>query len=106
MKNLTSLCLLLLSFFVPLLSEDRTDKENEQARDFRMANFQAIMKEQFQLTYYEKVDYGASEQMSVLERHTMYKILVEQKQIERKAQEDAIKAAEAKKKSGSWRRKR
>ena len=88
------------------MSEYNTDKENETARDFRMANFQAIMKEQFHLTYYGHVEYGASDNMSVLERHTMYRILVDQKQEERKAQEEAMKAAEAKKKSGSWRRKR
>lgn len=95
-----------MSFFVPLLSDDNTDEENNKARDFRLANYEAIVKEQFQLAYFGKIDYVASEDMPVMERHTIYRILVNQKQEERKAQEDAAKAAEAKRKSGSWRHKR
>lgn len=36
----------------------------------------------------------------------MYRILVEQKQDEKKAQEEAIKAAEAKRKAGAWKSRR
>ena len=64
------------------------------------------MKEQFQLAYHGQIEYDASDNMTVLERHTMYRILVEQKNEERKAQEEAMKAAEAKRKAGSWRRHR
>lgn len=103
---MTSLCLLQVSFFVPLLSENKTDKENIEARDFRLANFNAILKEQFHLAYFGKIDYMSSENMSVMERHSLYRILVDQKQEERKANEEAIKAAEAKRKSGNWHRKR
>ena len=55
--------------------------------------FESIMKEQFQLTYFGKVDYQSTNDMTTLERHMMYRLLVEQKEEERKAQEEAIKKA-------------
>lgn len=64
------------------------------------------MKEQFQLAYHGKIEYGASDDMSTLERRTMYRILVNQKDEEKKAQEEAIKAAEAKRKAGAVRKRR
>ena len=88
------------------MSNDNSEEENIKIRDYRLENFRAILKEQFQLAYHGKIDYGASDSMTVLERHTMYKILIEQKQEEQKAREEAIKIAEARKKSGSWRRRR
>lgn len=88
------------------MSNDNSEDENIKIRDFRLENFKAILKEQFQLAYHGRIDYDASESMTILERHTMYKILIEQKQEEQKAREEALKAAEARKKSGSWHRKR
>lgn len=103
---MTSQCLLHLNFFVPQLSEYNTVEENNKIRDFRLANFNAILKEQFQLAYHGHIEYDASDQMTVLERHTMYKILVDQKSEEKRSHDEALKAAEAKRKSTSWRRKK
>jgi hypothetical protein len=64
------------------------------------------MREQFQLAYHGKIEYAATDDMSILERHTLYRILVTQKEDEKKAQEEAIKAAEAKRKATSWKRRR
>ena len=55
--------------------------------------FESIMKEQFQLTYFGKVDYQSTNDMTTLERHMMYRLLVEQKEEERKAQEEADRIA-------------
>lgn len=88
------------------MSEYNSKEENIKIRDVRLANFKSILKEQFQLAYFGKISYEASESMTILERHLMYKILVEQKDEEKEAQEKAISMAEAKKKSGSWRRKK
>lgn len=88
------------------MSEYNSNSENKKISEFKWANFNAIMKEQFQLAYHGKIEYDASDSMTVLERHTMYRILVEQVEAEKKAREEAIKAAEAKRKSGSWRKHR
>ena len=87
------------------MSEYNTDEKNIEARRDRFSNYEAIMKEQFHLAYYGRVGYSDSESMSVLERHTMYRILVEQKQEEKKANEEALKKRSGNKKKGSsWRR--
>jgi hypothetical protein len=78
------------------LSDDNTEEENLKIRDMRMGMFESIMKEQFQLTYFGKVDYQSTNDMTTLERHMMYRLLVEQKEEERKAQEEAIKKAKEK----------
>lgn len=94
------------NFFVPLLSDDKTLEENQKISEFKLDNFNAVMREQFQLAYHGKIEYAASDDMLILERRTMYRILVEQKQDEKKAQEEAIKAAEAKRKAGAWKSRR
>ena len=89
-----------MSFFVPQLSEDKTEEENLKVRDFKFSNYEEIMREQFHLAYFGKINYLGSDGMSVLERHTMYRMLVEQKKEEKKAQEEANKSSSKK----SWRR--
>ena len=84
------------------MSEYNTETENLRAREVRMLSFKNIMREQFQLAYFGKISYGDSNTMSVLERHTMYSILAEQKKEEKKAQEEALKAS--KEKSKNWKR--
>ena len=103
---MTLQCLSPQSFFVPQLSEYNTEEENIKIRDFRLENFKAILKEQFQLAYHGHIEYGASDEMTILERHTMYKILVDQKAEEKKSHDEALKAAEARRKTGGWRRHR
>ena len=93
-----------MNFFVPQLSEFNTDEQNRKARDIRMANFRNLMKEQFHLTYFGKVEYWATEQMSSLERRSMYQILVDQKKEEKKAHEEAVKSAKDNAKSKRGRR--
>lgn len=85
------------------MSEFNSDEDNEKARDIRLSSFEAIIKEQFHLAYFGKIEYTASNEMSVQERRTLYKILVDQKTEERKAQEEAIRKAKESGKSG-WRR--
>lgn len=58
-------------------------------------SFEGVLREQFQLAYFGKISYDASEHMSYQERRTMYKLLIEQKQEERKQQEEAVRAAKA-----------
>lgn len=57
------------------------------------------MKEQFQLAYFGKISYESTENMSNLERRTMYKILVDQKEAEKKAHDEAMKKAKERSKS-------
>lgn len=71
-----------------------------------MHGFENTLKEQFQLAYFGKIDYNASEHMTVQERRIMYKLLLEQKQDEKKQHEDAMKAAKARSKSHAGRGKR
>ena len=97
------ICLSIVNFFVPLLSEYNSDEDNEQAREIRLTTFEAIVREQFQLAYFGKIEYAASNEMSVQERRTLYKILVDQKTDERKAQDEAIRKAKESGKSG-WRK--
>jgi hypothetical protein len=86
------------------LSEDNSLSENERSRYIRLNGFEGILREQFQLSYFGKIDYGASEGMTYQERRTMYKILIEQKQEERKQHEEAVKAARARQSSNRGRR--
>lgn len=95
-----------MSFFVQRLSEYNTLEENIKIRDIRLRQFEAILKEQFQLAYFGKISYESSEKMTIQERHTVYAILIEQKKAERKAQEDSIRESKAKNNNHSWRRKR
>lgn len=100
-----SKCLLQVSSFVPQLSDYNTDEENKAARDIRFSAFRTLMKEAFQLAYFGRVSYESVDNMSSLERRTMYQLLVEQKKEEKKAQDEAIqKAKEGKKGSRRHRR--
>lgn len=90
MKILTSLYLLPLNFFAPRLSENNSPEENEKAKEIRLEFYRSILKEQFQLAYFGKIGYGDSDRMSAFERRMVYKILVEQKQEEKKAQDEAF----------------
>lgn len=84
------------------MSEYNTEEYNERARDVRLSNFNRIMQEQFQLSYFGKISYEASDKMTVFERNTMYSILLEQKEVEKKARDEAIK--KSKNSSSSYRR--
>lgn len=87
------------------MSDDYSDEENGKIYDFRMEMFKHILKQQFQLAYFGKVDFCSTEGMAKSERELLWSMLVEQKDEERKAQEKAIQEAKSKKSSGSWRRK-
>lgn len=97
-----------MNFFAPRLSEYNTEQENLDARRIRLAAFESIVKEQFQLTYFGHIGYDVSNDLSIHERHTLYRVLVEQKQEERKAHEEALRNAKANSKNGNpgWKRKR
>lgn len=99
-----SLCRLLVSSFVPQLSEFNSDEYNNKAREIRFTAFRSLMREEFQLAYFGKISYESVENMNSLERRTMYQILVEQKKEEKKAQDEAIKSAKEKKASRGRRR--
>jgi hypothetical protein len=88
-----------VNFFVQALSEDNTDEENKKIRDHRMNAFEGILRQQFQLSYFGHISYEASESMQVSEREYMFHILVDQKDVEKKQHEEAMKAAKAKKAS-------
>lgn len=92
-----SLCRLLVSSFVPQLSEFNSDEYNNKAREIRFTAFRSLMREEFQLAYFGKISYESVENMSSLERRTMYQILVEQKKEEKKAQDEAINPPKRKK---------
>nr|DAS48233.1 MAG TPA: hypothetical protein [Caudoviricetes sp.] len=62
------------------------------------------MKEAFQLAYFGRVSYESVDNMSSLERRTMYQLLVEQKKEEKKAQDEAIQKARENKGSRRHRR--
>lgn len=78
------------------MSEDNSEEENNRARFFRLQGFENVIREQFQLNYFGKIDYAASENMPYQERRTLYKILIEQKQLEKKQHEEAMKQAKVK----------
>lgn len=99
-----SLCLLQVNSFVPQLSEFSSDEYNNKARDIRFTAFRSLMKEEFQLAYFGKISYESVENMSSLERRTMYQILVDQKKEEKKAQDEAIKSAKEKRSTRGRRR--
>ena len=86
------------------MSEFNSDEDNIRARDIRMSGFEGILREQFQLSYFGKISYDASEYMTYQERRTMYKILIEQKKEERKQHEEAMKRAKANQSSNRGRR--
>lgn len=95
-----------MSFFVPPLTEYNSLEANQRSRKIRVQGFENVLKEQFQLAYFGKIDYSASEQMTVQERRIMYKLLLEQKQDEKKQRDEAMKIAKAKSKSMAGRGRR
>lgn len=95
-----------MSFFVPPLTEYNSFEANQRSRKIRVQGFENILREQFQLAYFGKIDYNASENMTAQERRIMYKLLLEQKQDEKKQHEEAMKAAKARSKSHAGRGKR
>lgn len=97
-------CLLRVSFFAPQLSSYNTEEENKVAREIRFSAFRVLMKEAFQLAYFGRVSYESVDNMSSLERRTMYQLLVEQKKEEKKAQDEAIQKAKENKGSRRHRR--
>lgn len=63
---------------------------------YRSKHWEDVVKQQFQLAYFGKVSYEESQDMPIHEREFMFSLLLEQKEDERKAHEEAIKNAEAK----------
>ena len=57
-----------------------------------MARWENIMKQQFQLSYFGTIDYSTSNSMTVYEREKLFELLTQQKDIEKKIQEDAMKS--------------
>lgn len=78
-----------------MLSEDNTVEENIKIRNIRLNAYNNILKQQFQLSYYGRISYEATDNMTVMDRKNMYNILTEQKEAEKKAHEEAIKQAKA-----------
>ena len=62
------------------MSEFNSLSANERAKAIRIRGFEGVLREQFQLAYFGKISFDASEKMSYQERRTMYKLLIEQKQ--------------------------
>lgn len=86
------------------MSEFNSLSENERAKNIRLRGFEGVLREQFQLAYFGKIEFSSSERMTYQERRTMYKLLVEQKQEEKKQHEEAVKQAKAKQSSNRGRR--
>lgn len=95
------------SSFVPSLDdEDDPPEVVQQKWSYRTRHWNDVVKQQFQLSYYGKVSYEISQDMPVHEREFIFGLLLEQKQAEKKAREEAQKAAEANRKSNSSKPKR
>lgn len=62
--------------------------------EYRSRHWEEVVKQQFQLAYYGKVSYTESQDMPIHEREFMFGLLLEQKALEKKAHEDAVRAAE------------
>lgn len=88
------------------MTEYNSLEANQRSRKVRFQGFESTLKEQFQLAYFGHISYDASEHMSVQERRVMYKLLLEQKQEEKKQRDEAMKIAKAKSKSMAGRGKR
>lgn len=88
------------SSFVPnLTNEDDPPDVIAEKWQYRTRHWNDVVKQQFQLSYYGKVSYTESQEMSIHEREYMFGLLLEQKQAEKKAQEEARQAAEAARKN-------
>lgn len=85
----------ILNSFVPSLdNEDDPPELVMQKWQHRTRHWNDVVKQQFQLSYFGKVSYEESQEMSIHEREYMFGLLLEQKAAEKKAQEEARKAAE------------
>lgn len=67
--------------------------------NYRTRHWNDVVKQQFQLSYYGKISYTESQEMPIHEREYMFGLLLEQKAAEKKAQEEAQKAADAARKN-------
>lgn len=56
---------------------------------YRRARWENVIKQQFQLAYFGKIDYSDTQDMPVFEREYLFHLLVEQKDAEAKQMEDA-----------------
>lgn len=90
------------SSFVPSLDdEDDPPEIVMQKWSYRTRHWNDVVKQQFQLSYYGKISYEESQEMSIHEREYMFGLLLEQKAAEKKAQEEARQAAEAARKNAA-----
>lgn len=86
--------------FVPSLDNEDDPPELVMRKwRHRTQHWNDVVKQQFQLSYFGKVDYAVSQEMSIHEREYMFGLLLEQKAAEKKAQEEARKAADASRKN-------
>ena len=93
MKTTNQSTVLAQSSFVPNLNNEHDSKELIAAKwKYRMARWENIMKQQFQLSYFGTIDYATSNSMTVYEREKLFELLTQQKDIEKKIQEDAMKS--------------
>lgn len=100
MKSLISLTGSALNSFVPSLdNEDDPPELVREKWEYRMARWNEITKQQFQLSYFGTIPYEASNGMSIYEREHFFELLMEQKDAEKKAHEEAINKAKAAKAS-------
>ena len=107
MKSLISAMESALNSFVPSLDNEDDPPELIQAKwEYRMTRWNEITKQQFQLSYFGTIPYDVSNQMPIHEREHVFGLLREQKADEKKAQEEAIKKANAARSSAPTRRSR
>lgn len=79
------------------MSEYKSERENLRIRDYRIESFKSILREEFQLAYFGKINFESVDNMDVRERTMLFNLLLEQKKAEKKAQDDAIKRAKERK---------
>lgn len=76
-------------------NEDDPPEVVQEKWDYRMARWNEITKQQFQLSYFGTIPYNVSDEMSIHEREHLFDLLREQKDAEKKANEEAVKKASA-----------
>lgn len=72
-------------------------KLNERNWNHRMAQWEDICMQEFQLNYYGNISYESVEEMSSYERKYFYGLLVNQKETEAEERKKAIEASKSKK---------
>ena len=96
MKSLISSMESAQNSFVPSLNnEDDSPELVAEKWKYRMARWNEITKQQFQLSYFGTIPYDISNEMSIYERERLFDLLKEQKDAENKAREEAAKQAKA-----------